>query len=97
MGHFARTSHPKINNMSDTFKRLITTDAKKLSKKVDPALKQRIQYANTVCHDCGMKYGKIIKSGVSTFHFGTCDICLQNDCPVTEFRDYGYAKGGYGE
>jgi hypothetical protein len=81
--------------MKDVFKRLITTDAKKLSKSVDPALKQRIQYANIVCHDCGMKYGKGTKGGVSTFHFGLCDICLQNDCPVTEFRDYGYAKGVY--
>ena len=32
--------------------------------------------------------------GVSTFHYGDCDVCGQVEVPVTETRDYGYLIRG---
>jgi len=45
-----------------------------------------------VCKDCGLKYGKGYKGGMSTWHKGKCDICKVARV-VTESRDFGYLKG----
>lgn len=54
----------------------------------------------TVCRQCGLaantltclaKYGELPKQAaftVSTFHKGTCDVCLRPDMDVTENRDF---------
>ena len=51
--------------------------------------------AETVCSDCGAKYGKY-SVGCSSIWQGTCDVCGQ-DKPVTEVRDYGYLQKGINE
>ncbi len=58
---------------------------------------------NWLCDPCGLqanyqycmkKYGReplIPKSGLSTYHIGTCDACETELMEVTEWRDYYYA------
>lgn len=47
-----------------------------------------MEYPNTICFDCGVKYGKP-KGYAATFHIGICGWCGETKS-VTEPRDYGY-------
>lgn len=42
-----------------------------------------------VCFDCGVKFGKNVKDGVSTFHMDNCGVCSKWKS-VTDPRNYGY-------
>ncbi len=49
-------------------------------------------YPETVCFDCGRKYGKrIVEGHVCTCYPGTCGVCGQEKI-VTEPRDFGHLK-----
>jgi hypothetical protein len=50
-----------------------------------------------VCQACGQKYGSWFVNKqppryamISTFSYGHCDVCNQDNVPVTEARDFGY-------
>jgi hypothetical protein len=47
-----------------------------------------------VCQHCGKKYGQKPREGVSTWHYGECNVC-HNHASVTEPRDFGYLKQGW--
>lgn len=55
-------------------------------------------YPSWVCNDCGMKHGAWYSQGdycgpsshCATYHHGKCEICGDNDVPVTEPRDFGH-------
>ena len=56
-------------------------------------LAELLEVAYEVCVPCGKKYGaRPDKGGVSTFHYGMCDICDRDNVAVTEFRDFGYER-----
>ena len=59
------------------------------------SLYHKLLTAETVCKDCGSKYGKY-SVGCSSMWEGTCDVCDQTK-PVTEVRDWGYLSKGLHE
>lgn len=54
----------------------------------DTKLYEKIICANTVCFECGEKYGKH-KAGICTVYNACCEIC-NSFTPCTEMRDFGY-------
>jgi len=56
------------------------------------SLIDRLQTADVVCKDCGIKYGKY-SVGCSSMWTGTCHVCGETK-PVTEVRDFGYLQPG---
>lgn len=58
-------------------------------------LLHRLNSADVVCTECGMKYGKY-SVGCSSMWEGTCDVCRQAKA-VTEVRDFGYLGKGIRE
>jgi len=56
------------------------------------SLIDRLQTADVVCKDCGIKYGKY-SVGCSSMWTGTCHVCGERK-PITEVRDYGYLQPG---
>lgn len=59
------------------------------------SLYHKLLTAETVCKDCGSKYGKY-SVGCSSMWESTCDVCDQTK-PVTEVRDWGYLTKGIHE
>lgn len=58
--------------------------------------KKKKEYPVWICHDCGTKYGRGIRSPhVATYHMGECHMCGEKDVAVTEPRDYGHLKDGW--
>jgi hypothetical protein len=51
--------------------------------------------AETICMDCGKKYGRY-SVGCSSVWEGTCDVCGERK-GITEVRDYGYLEKGIKE
>lgn len=57
-------------------------------------------YPEWICDNCGQNYGKWYSKGVytgpahwcATYHTGNCEVCLAENVPVTEPRDYGGLK-----
>lgn len=42
-----------------------------------------------VCYDCGVKFGKHVRDGISTFHMNNCGVCGEWKS-VTDPRNYGH-------
>jgi len=57
--------------------------------------RDKLNKAGWVCSKCGNLYGEPC-TGVSTFHYGTCEVCGETDVEVTESRDYGYFRKSLG-
>ena len=53
-------------------------------------MKEKLEIAQYVCKDCGLKYGTQI-DGIETYHIDKCDVCgkLRELCHV---RRYNYLK-----
>lgn len=58
-----------------------------------PVAKMSTLYPETLCADCGNKYGRI-PCGEATWHMGKCGICDRLTA-VTEPRDFGHLKEGW--
>ncbi len=58
-------------------------------------LLSKLVQADTICMDCGKKYGKY-SVGCSSVWQGTCDVCGERK-GVTEVRDFGYLQKGINE
>jgi len=56
-------------------------------------MKQRKEYPECVCADCGKAYGNR-ECGISTWHNGTCGVCGK-EAAVTEPRDFGHLNAGW--
>jgi hypothetical protein len=65
---------------------------KNLAQNMTDSLIDRLQTADFVCKDCGLKYGRY-SVGCSSTWTGTCHVCGERK-PITEVRDYGYLQPG---